>query len=246
MIRGPAGRPGRARPAGFLAVAALILLAASSGARAAGETPVVLYHPFGISGRLADAFLGNMARLGAGAEVVFQPRPIPFARLEEALTEASGAACVAPIGRATAERHGLRWLSAGIVGRLTFYARPGLDVTLNDPREARAYRVGTVLNGPTQDILSGYGIKTEGVTEVHMNLRKLMDGRIDFWVAFDIVAAPVIAETGIGQPRIALRSPPYEFGLACRDEIPAPVLAALVRSATAYGAQIGGRWFDAP
>lgn len=196
-------------------------------ARAAPEPALtVLVYPnpglfdVGAEGRIEGAGAELLARLSAASGVPHDTRAVPAARAQAMVVQLP-LHCIFGVSR-TAEREPLfSWVGPLASGELVLFGRPGELRQVNGPQDLAGRVVVAQRHSQALAWLVAHGVTVHEANDLATGLRMLRAGRVDYWLANELAARPVIRRLG-GEPlQPLLRAGRVDLYVACHRELPA-------------------------
>jgi polar amino acid transport system substrate-binding protein len=175
-----------------------------------------------IGGRGA-ALLHKLAA-ASGLTLNLQAMPIPRALSTGAATPGN---CLVGMARTPEREAQFQWAGPLASGALTVYARGDETRPLQQPADLRGLGVVVQRDSAPAAWLRQQGITPQEVSQPVTALRMLQAGRIDFWLANELSAAPAIAAEGgiaVKAHLVVMRIDAY---IACHPGTPPELTARL-------------------
>lgn len=168
---------------------------------------------------------------GLSAEFKLAPWSRSYAT---ALTQAN--TCVYSTVRNASREAQFKWV--GPLDRTYFFvvARKGSGITLDSLDDARPYRFGVLTQDVREvDLRKRGGYKIDPVSDDLLNVRKLLNDRIDLWFT-DLETLERVEDPERSQMEVVLRMRPKPLYLACNIKVPDEIISAMNKALAELGA----------
>lgn len=134
-----------------------------------------------------------MDRLGTNSEI----KVLPWARAYM-LTRETENHILFSMTRIESREDLFKWVGPLAVKRHAFYTAEGSGITIKSLDDARGLIIGVQLDGVDQDFLVRNGFDNlDGISRWQLNAKKLLNGRIDVWLASTVSADEVLRQQNL-------------------------------------------------
>lgn len=161
-----------------------------------------------------------LARLAAVSGMTLDVQAMPIPRALSSGVAAPGRCLVGLVRTPERESHFL-WIGPLASGALNLYARGDDSRMLQQPADLHGHTVVVQRDSASAAWLRQQGITPQEVSQPLTALRMLQAGRVDFWLANELSAAPAIAAEGGAAVKAKLALARVDVYVACHPATPA-------------------------
>lgn len=169
-----------------------------------------------VVGRVAD----KVSLLATRAKVDMRVKLLPWVNAyQNALTDPK--ACLFSTTRTPERESKFLWIGPLAQDSWTFYALASRNIVLHNMEEARAYRIGTYQADVRDTFLRARKFPVEAANDDHLNVARLLSGRIELWATGDVEAKVRIKAAGSNHDIVpVLTFNRVDLYLACNPGVP--------------------------
>jgi polar amino acid transport system substrate-binding protein len=127
--------------------------------------------------------------------------------------------CIFSAARIPARETSFKWIGPLIKSDWVAFDRRDSPVKLSNFADLKSYRVGSNGGSAQAALLRENGIAVDESAEESLNLNKLLNGRIDYWVTMRSIGFYEAARQGVKDLRVALVLGKMDLYLACNKTV---------------------------
>lgn len=139
---------------------------------------------------------------------------MPWARAQWLALQTPGM-CVYSAARNAKREHRYKWVGPLVADKMTLFARADSKITLQRLEDASRYTVGGYVGDAYSQHVEDAGVPIEKAMQHELNLRKLLLGRIDLWIAGGVNGRWLAKQRGVAQQI----KPVLQFGTSSEGEM---------------------------
>jgi len=160
-------------------------------------------------------------------DIDYQIKMAPWKRGYE-ITLAQKNTCLYTTGKTAARTNLFQWITPFSNTSLVLFSSKKKTLDIPSISHLKNYRIGGYLGDATVDFLVQKGISVETVNHDILNLKKLMNGRIDLWATGEVTGLTLAQKNNVKALHKAYVLTSMDSGIACNLNFP-PIIADLMQ-----------------